>query len=157
MFKFFDEIVNQRRYILKLINLQQISFYIIKVFLTNNTECNIRICTQQELTVNALHSCFGIPYFLKKYTGKLFFWHLQIGKLFEGFKILCTNFELILEKRGKLFKGGHSSRDDTNQGNIVLFCGSLALTYIQTMAKYYCIKERGSFTWKKIAKGGVTV
>ena len=77
-----------------------------------------------------------------------------MGKLFEGFKILCTNFELILEKRGKLFKGGHSSRDDTNQGNIVLFCGSLALPYIQTMAKYYCIKERGSFTWKNSRRGG---
>ena len=37
-----------------------------------------------------------------------------MGKLFEGFKILLTDFDHILEKGGKLFKGGYSSREDTN-------------------------------------------
>ena len=39
--------------------------------------------------------------------------HFQVGKLFEGFKILCTDFDHILEKNwetiqgGILFKGGY--------------------------------------------------
>jgi hypothetical protein len=37
-----------------------------------------------------------------------------MGKLFEGFTILCTDFDHILEKRGKPFKGGYSSREDAN-------------------------------------------
>jgi len=37
-----------------------------------------------------------------------------VGKLLEAFKILCTDFDHILEKKGKLFKGGYSSREDTN-------------------------------------------
>jgi hypothetical protein len=39
-----------------------------------------------------------------------------VGKLLEAFKILCTDFDFdhILDKRGKLFKGGYSSREDTN-------------------------------------------
>jgi hypothetical protein len=29
-----------------------------------------------------------------------------MGKLFEGFKIVCTNFDHILEKRGGNIQGG---------------------------------------------------
>ena len=32
--------------------------------------------------------------------------HLQMGKLFEGFKIVCTDFDRILEKMGETFQGG---------------------------------------------------
>ena len=39
-----------------------------------------------------------------------------MGKLLEGFKILCTDFDQILEK---LFKGGYCSREGTNQRNTV--------------------------------------
>ena len=36
-------------------------------------------------------------------------------KLFERFKILCTNFDLILEQSGETIQGGgYSSREDTN-------------------------------------------
>ena len=35
-----------------------------------------------------------------------------MGKLFEGFKLLCSDFDIILEKGGKLFKGGYYSRVD---------------------------------------------
>ena len=37
----------------------------------------------------------------------------------EGFKILCTDFDHILEKKGKLFKWGYCSREGTNQRNTV--------------------------------------
>ena len=35
-----------------------------------------------------------------------FFWHLQVGKLLEAFKILCTDFDHILGKRGETIQGG---------------------------------------------------
>ena len=54
-----------------------------------------------------------VPHFLKKYLGKLIFLHFKMGKLFEGFQILCSEFNHILEKKGGgtiqggiLFKGG---------------------------------------------------
>ena len=37
-----------------------------------------------------------------------------MGKLFEGFKILCTDFDHILEKRGETIQGGYYLREDTN-------------------------------------------
>ena len=33
-----------------------------------------------------------------------------MGRLFEGFEILCTDYDHMLEKVGILFKGGHYSR-----------------------------------------------
>ena len=35
-------------------------------------------------------------------------------KLFEGFKILCTDFDYIFQKRWKTIQGGYYSREDTN-------------------------------------------
>jgi hypothetical protein len=38
-----------------------------------------------------------------------------MGKIFEGFKILWSDFDHILEKKGgKLFNGEYYSREDTN-------------------------------------------
>jgi hypothetical protein len=42
-----------------------------------------------------------------------------MGRLFEGFEILCTDYDHILEKRGIVFKGGHYIREDIIQGNTV--------------------------------------
>ena len=42
-----------------------------------------------------------------------------MGKLLEAFKILCTGVDHILKERGKLFKGGCSSREVNNQENTV--------------------------------------
>ena len=41
-----------------------------------------------------------------------------MGKLLEAFKILCTGVDRLKE-RGKLFKGGCSSREVNNQENTV--------------------------------------
>ena len=40
-------------------------------------------------------------------------------KLFAGFKILCTDFDHILKKRGETIQGGYYSREDTNKVNTV--------------------------------------
>ena len=37
-----------------------------------------------------------------------------MGKLLEGFTIICMEFDHILKKGGKLFKGGYHQREDTN-------------------------------------------
>ena len=42
-----------------------------------------------------------------------------MGRLFEGFQILCTDYDYILGKRGIVFKGGHYIREDIIQGNTV--------------------------------------
>ena len=48
----------------------------------------------------------SLPYFLlNSIRGKYFFWHLQMGKLLEGFKILCSDFDHVLEKRGDIIQG----------------------------------------------------
>ena len=39
-----------------------------------------------------------------------------MGRLFEGFEILCADYDYMLEKRGK---GGHYIREDIIQGNTV--------------------------------------
>ena len=39
--------------------------------------------------------------------------------IFEGFHILCTDYDYILGKRGIVFKGGHYIREDIIQGNTV--------------------------------------
>ena len=41
-----------------------------------------------------------------------------MGKVFEGFKILSSDFDHIWEKGGT--KGRYFSRKDTNQGNTVI-------------------------------------
>ena len=40
-------------------------------------------------------------------------------RLFEGFEILCTDYDHILEKRWIIFKGGHyiNIKQDIIQGN----------------------------------------
>jgi hypothetical protein len=40
-------------------------------------------------------------------------------RLFEGFKILCNDYDHMLEKGGILFKGGHYVREDIIEGNTV--------------------------------------
>ena len=49
-----------------------------------------------------------LPYFLKKYPGNHFgagnLIFLISSELLEGFEILCTGFDHILEKSGELFK-----------------------------------------------------
>jgi hypothetical protein len=48
-----------------------------------------------------------------------------MGKLLEGFENLCTDFDQILKKAGKLFKRGYFSREDIyNKGNTVCFLKS---------------------------------
>ena len=42
----------------------------------------------------------------QRYYFLLLRWHLQLGKLLEGFKILCTDFDHILEKKGGTIQGG---------------------------------------------------
>ena len=42
-----------------------------------------------------------------------------MGTLFEGFEILCTDYDYVLGKRGIVFKGGHYIREDIIQGNAV--------------------------------------
>ena len=42
-----------------------------------------------------------------------------MGRLFEGFEILCADYDHMLEKGGILFKGGHYIREDIIQGNTV--------------------------------------
>ena len=42
-----------------------------------------------------------------------------MGTLFEGFQMLCTDYDYILGKRGIVFKGGHYIREDIIQGNTV--------------------------------------
>ena len=44
-----------------------------------------------------------------------------MGRLFEGFEIVCTDYDRMLEKVGTLFKGGHYVREDINQGNTVFW------------------------------------
>ena len=39
-----------------------------------------------------------------------------MGRLFEGFEILCADYDHMLEKRGK---AGHYIREDIIQGNTV--------------------------------------
>ena len=53
-----------------------------------------------------------IQNFLDKYRissistlGHSFFWHLRMGKLFEGFEILCTDYDHMLEKRADIIQG----------------------------------------------------
>ena len=48
-----------------------------------------------------------------------------MGRLFEGFQILCTDYDYILGKRGIVFKGGHYVREDIIQGNTVCLLESL--------------------------------
>jgi hypothetical protein len=55
-----------------------------------------------------------------------------MGKLLEGFKILCTDFDHILEKNGKVFKGGYYSREDTNQGNTVVVVDNILFDILPT-------------------------
>ena len=43
-----------------------------------------------------------------------------MGTLFEGFQILCTDYDNILGKRGIVFKGGDYIREDIIQGNTVI-------------------------------------
>ena len=43
-----------------------------------------------------------------------------MGRLFEGFHILCTDHDNILGKRGIVFKKGHYIKEDIIQGNSVL-------------------------------------
>ena len=48
-----------------------------------------------------------------------------MGTLFEGFEILCTDYDHILKKGGIggiVSKGGHYVRKDINQGNTVYVC-----------------------------------
>ena len=48
-----------------------------------------------------------------------------MGRLFEGFKILCTDYDYILGRSIQVFKGGHYIREDIIQGNTVsVFCRS---------------------------------
>ena len=42
-----------------------------------------------------------------------------MGWLFEGFQIVCTDYDYILGKRGIVFKRGHYIREDIIQGNTV--------------------------------------
>ena len=42
-----------------------------------------------------------------------------MGRLFEGFENLCTDYNHMLEKRGILFKEGHYIMGDIIQGNMV--------------------------------------
>ena len=48
-----------------------------------------------------------------------------MGKLFQGFKILCTNFDHIVEKKGETIQGG-----DILQGRILIneICSPNGLT-----------------------------
>jgi hypothetical protein len=43
-----------------------------------------------------------------------------MGKLFDDFKILCSDSDSILKNGGKLFKGGYYSRRDIIQGGYYL-------------------------------------
>ena len=40
--------------------------------------------------------------------------------LFEGFEILCTDYDYILGKEGIVFKRGHYLREEIIQGNTVV-------------------------------------
>ena len=42
-----------------------------------------------------------------------------MGTLFEGFDILCSDYDSILGKGGIVFKGGHYIREDIIQRNTV--------------------------------------
>lgn len=55
------------------------------------------------------------PYFFKYYPGKLIFLTSSGGETIgEAFKILCIDFDHILEKRRETIQGGFSSREDTD-------------------------------------------
>ena len=51
---------------------------------------------------------------LNSIRGNYVLWHLQTGKLFQGFKIVCTDFLLVLVEKGNLFKG------DIIQGRLLI-------------------------------------
>ena len=42
-----------------------------------------------------------------------------MGTLFEGFQVLCTDYDYILGKRGDSIQGGQYIREDIIQGNMV--------------------------------------
>ena len=60
-----------------------------------------------------------IPYFLKQYPGKLIFEIFRWETYWKLSKLYVMNLTISWKKGGKLFKarGGHYSREDTNQGN----------------------------------------
>jgi hypothetical protein len=58
-----------------------------------------------------------------------------MGRLFEGFQILCTDYDYILGKRGIVFKGGHYVREDIIQGNTVHTHDILFLFYISALSQ----------------------
>ena len=42
-----------------------------------------------------------------------------MGRLFEGFEILCNDYDHMLEKGGISIKGGHNIKEEILQGNMV--------------------------------------
>ena len=81
------------------------------------------------------HFIKRLPYFLKQYLGKLIFWHLQMGKLFEGFHWFWPYF------------GNHSIKAKFAQEGI-FFVLKLFVWWVFSMKKLKIEKTKPTFIVK---------